>query len=114
IGHGLAGPLEVCTHLLSVRHCPLMHSDSRCGLRSAGHGHRPPLSAHFGIVCLLSAVLVVGGATQANALDGKISISQYAQATWTTDQSLPQNTVYSIVQTGDGYLWLGTWEGVAR
>jgi ligand-binding sensor domain-containing protein len=43
-----------------------------------------------------------------------LSISQYTHDKWTTEQSLPQNTVYSIVQTIDGYLWLGTWEGVAR
>jgi len=91
-----------------------MHADSRYGLRSAGHGPRLLSPAHFGIVCLLAAALIAGGATRAAALDGKISISQYAHDKWTTDQLLPQNTVYSIVQTSDGYLWLGTWEGVAR
>lgn len=33
---------------------------------------------------------------------------------WTTDDGLPQNTVTSIVQTRDGYLWLGTFGGLAR
>ncbi len=27
---------------------------------------------------------------------------------WTTDDGLPQNSVNSIVQTGDGYLWFTT------
>lgn len=33
---------------------------------------------------------------------------------WTTDEGLPQNTVTSIVQTHDGYIWLGTFGGLAR
>ena len=33
---------------------------------------------------------------------------------WGTDSGLPQNTVNAIVQTRDGYLWLGTRDGLAR
>jgi len=33
---------------------------------------------------------------------------------WTTENGLPQNTVTSITQTSDGYLWLGTFGGLAR
>ncbi len=33
---------------------------------------------------------------------------------WQTDEGLPQSTVTSIVQTRDGYLWLGTQNGLAR
>lgn len=33
---------------------------------------------------------------------------------WGTEAGLPQNTVNCIVQTRDGYLWLGTREGLAR
>jgi ligand-binding sensor domain-containing protein/signal transduction histidine kinase len=33
---------------------------------------------------------------------------------WSTDNGLPQNTVNTIKQTRDGYLWLGTQEGLAR
>src|SRR6516162_9205156 len=34
--------------------------------------------------------------------------------TWRTDAGLPQNTINSIVQTRDGYLWLATRDGLAR
>ena len=34
--------------------------------------------------------------------------------TWNTENGLPQNTVNSIVQTPDGYLWLATFDGLAR
>jgi ligand-binding sensor domain-containing protein/signal transduction histidine kinase len=33
---------------------------------------------------------------------------------WGTGAGLPQNTVNAIVQTPDGYLWLGTRDGLAR
>lgn len=33
---------------------------------------------------------------------------------WTTENGLPQNTVTSIVQTREGYLWLGTFGGLVR
>jgi signal transduction histidine kinase/ligand-binding sensor domain-containing protein len=33
---------------------------------------------------------------------------------WTTDDGLPQNRVGSLKQTRDGYLWIGTWYGLAR
>ncbi len=33
---------------------------------------------------------------------------------WTTENGLPQNTVTAVVQTQDGYLWLGTFGGLAR
>src|SRR5262245_15170188 len=33
---------------------------------------------------------------------------------WKAEDGLPQNSVTSIVQTRDGYLWLGTFNGLAR
>ncbi len=33
---------------------------------------------------------------------------------WTTDEGLPQNSVLAVTQTRDGYLWLGTLNGLAR
>src|SRR5262245_1163503 len=38
----------------------------------------------------------------------------YLLETWTTDEGLPQNTVNAILQTRDGYLWAGTYDGLAR
>lgn len=42
------------------------------------------------------------------------SLTQYSRAVWTQQQGLPQDTVHAIAQTPDGYLWLGTDEGLAR
>ncbi len=40
--------------------------------------------------------------------------AQYRLDRWTADDGLPQNSVYEIVQTHDGYLWLATLDGLAR
>ena len=48
------------------------------------------------------------------ALDPSQALDRYVHQAWTTDQGLPQNSVYAIAQTRDGYLWLGTDEGLVR
>jgi hypothetical protein len=40
---------------------------------------------------------------------GSIGIAQYRFDPWTSDDGLPQNSVYSILKTPDGYLWLRRW-----
>lgn len=40
--------------------------------------------------------------------------SPFLTTHWTTENGLPQNSVTAIVQTPDGYLWLGTFGGLAR
>ncbi len=42
------------------------------------------------------------------------SIGSFQHKLWTIDDGLPMNTVMSIAQTKDGYLWLGTETGVAQ
>jgi ligand-binding sensor domain-containing protein len=39
---------------------------------------------------------------------------QYVHDVWTTERGLPQNSVSALVQTRDGYLWVGTYGGLAR
>jgi signal transduction histidine kinase/ligand-binding sensor domain-containing protein/CheY-like chemotaxis protein len=40
--------------------------------------------------------------------------SQYVLDSWQLDKGLPQNSPLSLAQTPDGYLWVGTQEGLAR
>jgi ligand-binding sensor domain-containing protein len=40
--------------------------------------------------------------------------AQYRVDRWTTDDGLPQNSINSLVQTRDGYLWLTTNDGLVR
>ena len=43
-----------------------------------------------------------------------VAHGQYRFDSWTTDNGLPQNSVRSILQTRDGYLWLATSDGLVR
>ncbi len=40
--------------------------------------------------------------------------SPFIVETWTTKDGLPQSSVISLIQARDGYLWLGTLEGLVR
>jgi signal transduction histidine kinase/ligand-binding sensor domain-containing protein len=48
------------------------------------------------------------------ALDSQRPLAKYSLDAWSVDRGLPENSVFSIVQTRDGYLWVGTTEGLAR
>lgn len=50
----------------------------------------------------------------AAALDPGKALTQYGRDSYTAAQGLPQNSVLSLVQTRDGYLWLATYEGLVR
>ena len=41
-------------------------------------------------------------------------LSEYLSDVWQTEDGLPRNSVQAIVQTRDGYIWLGTPSGLAR
>ncbi|MEP7342814.1 MAG: two-component regulator propeller domain-containing protein [Acidobacteriota bacterium] len=41
-------------------------------------------------------------------------MTQYLHDTWRVENGLPQNSVYAIAQTPDGYLWMGTSAGLVR
>jgi ligand-binding sensor domain-containing protein/signal transduction histidine kinase len=47
-------------------------------------------------------------------VENAMPATDYRFDTWQTDDGLPQGTVTSIVQTPDGYLWLGTQNGLVR
>ncbi len=61
-----------------------------------------------------AAVLMCVCAPGAFGLDPHKSLSQYSRSVWTQQHGLPQDTIRAIAQTADGYLWLGTDEGLAR
>ncbi len=59
-------------------------------------------------------VLVLASLSIALALDPTRTLTQYVHRVWQNQQGLPQGTIYSIVQTHDGYLWLGSQTGLIR
>jgi ligand-binding sensor domain-containing protein/signal transduction histidine kinase len=62
----------------------------------------------------LAALMLLGTSPLAAAVDPTRSLTQYTQDVWGTDAGLPPASVTAIAQTADGYLWLGTEEGLAR
>jgi ligand-binding sensor domain-containing protein len=61
---------------------------------------------------LPAAVALLGHFVAAHGTEQ--SIRQYVHRSWQTEDGLPQNAVSSIVQSDDGYIWLGTRDGLAR
>ncbi len=88
-------------------------SSSRHFVSRIAHGappsHRGP--AYRAVVLLLFLLL---GASPALALDPSKALTQYTHDAWTSETDLPQTSVQAILQTRDGYLWLGTQEGLVR
>lgn len=66
------------------------------------------------IKALLAVSVSCALAAEAWALNPRRALTQYTRTVWTQENGLPQDTVRAIAQTKDGYLWLGTDEGLAQ
>lgn len=68
------------------------------------------------LFALIGSVAHAGVHTSAArpTLDPSRALSQYVLDTWTVAEGLPQNSIVSVEQTEDGFLWLGTQEGLVR
>jgi diguanylate cyclase (GGDEF)-like protein len=62
-------------------------------------------------LALTSALLLESSAF---ALDPGRALTQSRLSAWTDESGLPQATIDAMVQTADGYLWIGTEEGLVR
>ena len=101
------GPVKSCLEsvkqLLSKATSNLLFSRRRSSLLlTSGHA-----------ICCLALVLLAGRPLRA-ATQGPSLAERLVFRSWGTAMGLPQNTVNAIMQTGDGYLWLGTRDGLAR
>ena len=65
-------------------------------------------------IFLLAYVHGFGQSLKYKGPDPKKAITQYTHEVWQTDHGLPQNSITTIKQTKDGFLWLGTQEGLVR
>ena len=63
---------------------------------------------------LVAVILAALCGSTAFALDPRKAITQYVHMHLDAEQGLPQRYALSIVQTPDGYLWVGTVNGLAR
>jgi signal transduction histidine kinase/ligand-binding sensor domain-containing protein len=62
----------------------------------------------------LVAVLGLQPQLRSAAPDRRETFERVVKQSWKTEHGLPQSTVTSIAQTSDGYIWVGTFGGVAR
>ena len=63
-------------------------------------------------VCLCTCLCFVD--ETATALSPKQKITQYSLTQWGHRDGLPSTAVYAVAQTPDGFLWLGTSDGLVR
>ncbi|HEX4603589.1 MAG TPA: two-component regulator propeller domain-containing protein, partial [Candidatus Angelobacter sp.] len=59
-------------------------------------------------------LLVLLCVSRAWSLDPHKPITQYVHTVWHSEDGLPQNSIQALLQTRDGYLWIGTQEGLVR
>ena len=83
----------------------------------AGRGLATLRSSQCG-PCLRATVAVgaslAAAGRRAFALDPDRAVTQYVLDSWRAPDDLPHDDVTALVQTRDGYLWVGTVEGLAR
>ncbi|MGD0859772.1 MAG: two-component regulator propeller domain-containing protein [Terracidiphilus sp.] len=63
---------------------------------------------------VLFAASLLGWALAGLALEPSTPLANYGRQTWVMENGLPQNTVQALVQTRDGFVWLGTEVGLVR
>jgi signal transduction histidine kinase/ligand-binding sensor domain-containing protein/CheY-like chemotaxis protein len=68
----------------------------------------------IGTAFLCAAILAESASALTVGLDPRTAISQFHQDVWGSAEGLPAETVPTIVQTPDGYLWFGTELGLLR
>ena len=65
--------------------------------------------------CILLVLLVLAaGGTVSPAGESPLSLRDLAGRRWGKEEGLPHNDVTAVLQTRDGYLWVGTPGGLAR
>ncbi len=68
----------------------------------------------FRLVRLLVIGAVAGAGASISALEPATPVASYGRQAWLMENGLPQNTVQALVQSRDGFVWLGTEVGLVR
>jgi diguanylate cyclase (GGDEF)-like protein len=77
-------------------------------------GGIPPFNLRLECRRVALALVVLFLGSRAFALDPGRALTQSRLSVWTSASGLPQATIDAMVQTADGYLWVGTEEGLVR
>ena len=107
--HGVAsqgtGPPKDLDHI----HTNTIEGSQR-GMRRWAHSNG--VSATLARLGILAIVLTA--TTMAMALEPTTPLASYSRQSWVMENGLPQNTVQALLQTRDGFIWLGTEVGLVR
>ena len=68
--------------------------------------NRPPRINHCLYLLFVASLLLIGKTA--------LGDSNFVTRFWLRENGLPQNKVSAVLQTHDGYLWIGTYNGLAR
>ncbi|MGA2350309.1 MAG: two-component regulator propeller domain-containing protein [Terracidiphilus sp.] len=68
----------------------------------------------FAVLGSLAGAWLLGSGLTGLALEPSTPLSNYGRQTWVMENGLPQNTVQALVQTRNGFVWLGTEVGLVR
>ena len=68
----------------------------------------------FILLSLAPAHRAFGQASGERVLDSGKTLTQFVHHSWGVSDGLPQNSINAIAKTNDGFLWLGTQEGLVR
>jgi ligand-binding sensor domain-containing protein len=74
----------------------------------------PPLTLRPAVAVACLALAGLCAPRPAAALDPRKLITQYGHDVWRIEEGLPHGTIKTFAQTRDGYLWIGTEEGLVR
>ena len=86
-----------------------------CPLESARDAKAPRRFAAGGFWCWICSFLLGWLApTPAYGLDPARALHQYRCTNWSRQNGLTVSSINAVVQSGDGYLWLGTQQGLVR
>ena len=97
------GPLKALG-VIPTKSTVRAQADSECGRGIA----RLVVFAWLGF-----AVLMAGGLS-CRGLQPTTPLASFGRQSWVMENGLPQNTVQALVQTRDGFVWLGTEAGLVR
>jgi signal transduction histidine kinase/ligand-binding sensor domain-containing protein len=80
-----------------------------------GKGNHPLRCIIHGLISMLLVLTSASALEQtSHTSDSVPPLRGDVLSTWTTDQGLPQNFIITLAQTPDGFLWVGTLNGLVR
>ena len=65
-------------------------------------------------IVIIALAILLGYGIRAFALNPTLDVSQYAHTAWKVSDGFFAGIIFSIAQTPDGYLWIGTDSGLFR